>query len=253
MSIPIHPMPAMPLIGEPPPWNGERGIIGHCQQGRSVLGNAINLYGYRKSNLLVMAGVHGDESEGIFLAHLLLSAGCPVPLLPCVNPDGALLRQRWNANNVDLNRNLPTRDWKPEAINPRYPPGAQPASEPETAAFLTTLKQVGAKVVLSLHSYKESFVEIERAPETLPEHVNAAVDDFTTLAEIERRLAIGYPTPGAMGSFGLENGLLVLTYELRRGLSHGEIQQNLFPGFLNLIQALDAAPFSAPPEEARHH
>ncbi len=252
MTLRIHPMPAMPLIGDPPPWNAQRPTVPVEAVGHSVLGNALNLYGARQANLLVMGGVHGDESEGIFLTQLLLSAGCPVPVLACANPDGALLRQRWNANNVDLNRNLPSRDWKPEAVNPRYPPGPQPGSEPETQAFLTALHRVGATVVLSMHSYKESFVEIERPPETLAPALNAAVDRFTTAVGVPRKLAIGYPTPGAMGSFGLENGLLVLTYELVRGTSHGEVYERLLPPLLELIATLDAAPFSAPPADARH-
>ena len=78
--------------------------------------NSINLHHGAPANILVLGGVHGDESEGIFLAHLLLRQQTAVPVLPCLNPDGAMLRQRWNGRNVDLNRNLPTPDWKRKAI-----------------------------------------------------------------------------------------------------------------------------------------
>lgn len=246
METKVLPFPAMPLLADPPPWNAGPAPTPPEPLGRSVLGNAINLYGARPANLLVFAGVHGDESEGIFLAHLLLAAGCPVPLIPCLNPDGALLRQRWNRNNVDLNRNLPTPDWKPEALNARYPPGTAPGSEPETAALLGALARVRPSTVLSLHSYKESFVEIERPPEAMSPALNAAVDDFVRAVGIERRLSIGYPTPGALGSYGLANGLLVLTYELPRGTPHGALHDRLEP-LLRLLRSLDGERFQPPP------
>jgi protein MpaA len=245
MDLKIHPLAAMPLLADPPPWNRDEPLAPPEPVGRSVLGNAINLYGARRANLLVFAGAHGDESEGIFLAHLLLAAGCPVPVLPCLNPDGALLRQRWNRRNVDLNRNLPTPDWSPEPLNPRYPPGSAPASEPETAALLAALDRTRPSTLLSLHSYKESFVEIERPPEALSPALNAAVAAFVRAVGIERRQSIGYPTPGAMGSYGLANGLLVLTYELERGLSHGALHDRLAP-LLRLVEALESERFRVP-------
>ena len=244
MDFALQPFAAMPLLRDPPPWNGATHAGAPTALGHSVLGNVVNLYRERRANLLVMGGVHGDESEGIFLSHLLLSSDSTVPVIPCLNPDGALLRQRWNRNNVDLNRNLPTRDWEPEPRNNRYPPGAAPASEPETKAFLDALKRVGATTVISLHSFRESFVEIQRPPDALPEPVNEAVDAFARAAGIERRLSIGYETPGALGSFGLDNGLLVITYELRRGASHGELYA-LLPDLLRLVDRLDGAPFAA--------
>ena len=242
MTVKVHPMPSMPLLGDPPPWNEAAPPPPPEPVGRPVLGNAVNLYGARPANALVIGGVHGDESEAIFLAHLLLSAGCPAPIIPCLNPDGALLRQRWNRNNVDLNRNLPTPDWQPEALNPRYPPGAAPASEPETRALLAALERVKPSTVLSLHSYKESFIEIERPEAELSGALNAAVKEYAQAAGIERRQSIGYPTPGALGAHGRDNGLLVLTYELERGASHGELQPLLQP-LLKLIAALEAERF----------
>ena len=161
-----------------------------------------------------------------------------MPVMPCINPDGALLRQRWNRNNVDLNRNMPTGDWSAEAVNPRYPSGPAPASEPETRALLAALKRVKVSTVISLHSFKKSFVEVERPPEALPGYFNDCVQTFVDAVDIERKLAIGYPTPGALGAYGRENGLLVLTYELRRGTSHGELQETL-PPLLELLEALE--------------
>ncbi|MDH4246943.1 MAG: DUF2817 domain-containing protein [Deltaproteobacteria bacterium] len=243
MDIKVLPYPAMPLLANPPPWNHPAARGEPTTLGTSVLGNTIALHGARRANVLLFAGAHGDESEGIFLAHLLLSRGCPVPVIPCLNPDGALLRQRWNRNNVDLNRNLPTPDWSPEPTNPRYPPGPAPASEPETVALLAALEVVRPTALVSLHSYKESFVEVERPPEQISAAHNRAVDAYVAAAGIERRQSIGYPTPGAMGSYGMANGFLVLTYELERGKSHGELEPLAAP-LLALLQALEAERFT---------
>ena len=240
----IHNMPPMPLLADPPLWNDhDHDYLVPKEMGRSLLGNPINLYHPRQANLLVMGGVHGDESEGIFLAHLLIKAQREIPVVACLNPDGALLRQRWNSRNVDLNRNLPTPDWHPEPLNDRYPPGAVPASEPETQAFLNTLDFVRPQMVLSLHSYKESFVEIERPPDTLAPAMNTAVLELAESLAIERRLSIGYLTPGALGSYGKQHGLLIFTYELLRGASHGELHQQL-PPLLRFIQKVDGLGFT---------
>lgn len=240
----IHPLPAMPLLADPPPWNdGEAAPMEPRAVGRSLLGNSINLYHERKADLLVMGGVHGDESEGIFLAHLLVKGQAEVPVLPCLNPDGAMLRQRWNGRNVDLNRNLPTPDWKAEALNPRYPPGAEPGSEPETQAFLSALELVQPSMVLSLHSFRESFVEVERPRESLSDAVNGRVDALVNNLDIERRESVGYPTPGALGSYGRAQGLLVFTLELRRGASHGDLYAILSP-LLEFVERSNGEPFT---------
>jgi hypothetical protein len=99
--------------------------------------------------------------------------------------------------------------------------------------------------VLSLHSYKESFIEIERPETELSAGLNAAVADYAAAAGIERRQSIGYPTPGALGAFGRAKALLVLTYELERGRSHGELQPLLTP-LLRLLERLDGERFAAP-------
>lgn len=245
MEIKIHPLAPMPLLADPPPWSGKAAGLKVERVGSSVLGNAINLYNPRRSNVLLVGGVHGDESEGVFLAHLVLTAGCPVPVVPSLNPDGTLMHQRWNHNGVDLNRNLPTPDWEPTPRNPRYPPGRAPGSEPETQAFLTALRLTGATMVVSLHSYKESFVEVERPPERVPAPFNEALAEYTAAAGIPRKDSIGYPTPGALGSYGRANGLLVFTYELPRGSPHGAVYALLAP-FLHLLERLDRLRFEEP-------
>jgi protein MpaA len=67
--------------------------------------------------------------------------------IPTLNPDGNANNIRYNANNVDLNRNWDTSDWTANAAVPGYPEGkagaggGQPFSEPETRALRDFLTQ----------------------------------------------------------------------------------------------------------------
>jgi hypothetical protein len=96
--------------------------------------------------------------------------------------------------------------------------------------------------VLSLHSFKETFVEVERPPEVVPAPFNDALAEYTGAVGIQRKESIGYPTPGALGAYGRANGLMVFTYELMRGKSHGELHDLLAP-FMRLLQKLDTLRF----------
>jgi len=52
-----------------------------------------------------------------FIAYLCahpgaVPSGARIDVIRCLNPDGRVHDTRGNARHVDLNRNLPTRDWK---------------------------------------------------------------------------------------------------------------------------------------------
>ena len=123
-------------------------------------------FGSGARHILVIGGVHGNESGTAvatqFAAYLAshpaaVPAGAAIDVIRCLNPDGYARRTRGNARHVDLNRNLPTANWR--RILKRGDPsgslgltgGAHPGSEPETKVLLAYLKQ-GFAAVLSLHS-----------------------------------------------------------------------------------------------------
>ena len=62
----------------------------------------------------IMAGVHGDEVEGVFLLQELFKwlqdeeISLPLIVIPILNVDGYRSQTRVNAHGVDLNRNLPS-------------------------------------------------------------------------------------------------------------------------------------------------
>ncbi len=111
----------------------------------------------------ILGAHHGDElssSElGLAVAEALLRGEgaweglldrVQVWVLPAVNPDGMVAGSRFNANDVDLNRNY---DWMWEV---GFTHGAAPFSEPETRAVRSMSLYAPFFAGLSLHSGAEN-------------------------------------------------------------------------------------------------
>jgi hypothetical protein len=121
--------------------------IGESVQGRPL--EAVRI-GWGERVLVIAGAIHGSESNTVYLTEHLrdrfadsaaaLPGGVAVFFIPEIDPDGVASGRRFNAHNVDLNRNWDTADWRP---NPSGPYGAvllegggtAPFSEPETAAL----------------------------------------------------------------------------------------------------------------------
>jgi D-alanyl-D-alanine carboxypeptidase len=129
----------------------------------------IEIYQFGRGNEVVflIAGIHGNEPNTVKTAREIIDrlkqSSTPLPankslwIIPNLNPDGYDRGRRLNNNSVDLNRNFPTRDWKPYfyLFSNRISAGARPLSEPETSAihlFFQSLDPSIRMVVLSLHS-----------------------------------------------------------------------------------------------------
>ncbi len=175
-------------------------------------------FGHSGPRVLILAGVHGDEREGVELAMALTSRWnqsfpfrLRITVIPMLNLDGVIRSQRVNARGVDLNRNMATNDWTAEIANPRYNPGPEPNSEPETRALVGWLERHTPSLILSLHSWKPMI------------NVNGDCGrEAAVLAQwtgVEVKDSIGYPTPGCLGTYcGLERDMPTITYEIERGL-----------------------------------
>lgn len=188
--------------------------------GRSVLGRPLEVWrSTGKCTLLFHAGMHGEEGAAtVVLSQALRTLGEPsrhCAVVLAVNPDGLCRGTRANARGVDLNRNFPTADWRPDPVSYRLTmesprevalsPGRAPASEPETQALLGLIEELSPKAVVALHGFL------------------GCIDDRTE-GPLARWLAgrtglplvrdVGYPTPGSFGTWGGERGLEVVTYEL---------------------------------------
>jgi protein MpaA len=205
---------------------------------RTHLNLPILAYDFGKSTdpkILILGGIHGDETEGVACAKALLASflndfpyQLQVTIIPEANPDGCLLNTRTNSKGVDLNRNLPTKDWSAEIKSERYHPGASPLSEVENQALVKELN-TGVKFVLSLHSWKPVLNingDCLQEAETLSQLTGYAIDQ-----------EIGYPTPGCLGTFaGLERNIPTLTYEIERGLKTDLVIKNHVPAILEMLK-----------------
>jgi protein MpaA len=195
-------------------------------------------FGSEGPRVLILGGVHGDEIEGIVAAYGLYEKFCKdfsyrlrLTLVPLFNIDGSLHRTRSNAAGVDLNRNLPTQDWSSEVANPRYHPGPAAGSEPENQALVSYLKSEKPQFILSLHSW---FPVLNYNGDSRPE-----AEEIAKFVGYKVEPTIGYPTPGSLGTYGTEQGLPVLTYEVERGLSENLILEKHIPAILAALHVTE--------------
>ena len=175
----------------------------------------------KKVELLVFAGIHGEEAETVFLLSRALRKLNSLPehvaSILCANPDGVLRGTRGNARGVDLNRNFPTRDWKSEKTLSRLvleaprvtelSSGAAPASEPETQALIALIDRLKPSAVIALHAPLGVVDSRIRSP------LEKKLDAFFRLPWVP---GIGYATPGSFGRYAAEHFLECITLELPR-------------------------------------
>jgi len=102
--------------------------------------------------VVLVSTMHGDEPA---TRHVLRSlrdgepvVGVDLWVVPTYNPDGLAAGTRRNAHGVDLNRNFPYR-WAD--LDGRYESGPEPASEPETVAMMSFLRDVRPDHVIGFH------------------------------------------------------------------------------------------------------
>jgi len=162
----------------------------------------------------IMAGVHGDEVEGVFLLQELFKwlqeedLSIPLVIIPILNVDGYRSQTRVNAHGVDLNRNLPSSNWTEKARDDKYHPGVSALSEPENKYLVKLFEKYPPKFILTLHSWKPMLNyngnDCEKYAKVIHEYNN-----YPLVADIE-----GHPTPGSLGEFGPEKyDAQVLTFE----------------------------------------
>ena len=213
-------------------------IMGYSALGLPIEMHSWTALSFSAPHVLILGGVHGDEIEGVTAALGLLRElqknELPVwpfhlHLIPRFNVDGVLLKARSNFNGVDLNRNLPTKDWTAEAPNPRYQPGSYPLSEPENQALVRLLEELKPALIISLHSWYPVLNvngDCLHFAELLAQRIGYRIDTD-----------IGYPTPGSLGTYaGLERGWPTLTYELERGIPLPEILRTHVPAILSSLR-----------------
>lgn len=211
-------------------------VLGHTSNGLPI---PAYQWDTQYPHVLIVGGVHGDESEGVVASYGLLNEftrsfpfKLKLTLLPMLNLDGVLAKTRQNANGVDLNRNLPTQDWTPEVLNPRYFPGTKPNSEPENQALTYFIQTQKPRIIYSLHSW-HPLLNVNGKCKKEAEAINK-------LTGYPVQEEIGYPTPGCLGTYcGLERDIPTLTYEIERGLAPKEIIRVHVPAILEALKTTE--------------
>lgn len=200
-----------------------RGVVRHRPQtyGHSVHGTPLTVYGPTAGpvDLLLMASMHGDECEStVVLSEALRRVpehALAHPVILAVNPDGMALGTRANARGVDLNRNWPTRNWTPRTVHYKahgetvrdieLSPGDKPASEPETQALLRLVEELRPRAIVSLHAPLGCIEDPDQKP--LARWIAREVG-------LPLVPDVGYLTPGSFGTWSVEQGINIITWEL---------------------------------------
>lgn len=149
--------------------------------------------------------------------------------IPCLNPDGMALNRRTNSNNVDINRNFPTKNWgKNEGDNAtcddettNYFGGKSAGSEVETQFLIQIIEKYKPTLIMTLHApYK--VVNYDGPAGKIAEKISKIIN-------YPVEASIGYPTPGSFGTWaGVERNIPTITLELDEEIP---VQQLVKPVF----------------------
>lgn len=178
----------------------------------------------KAKKILVLSMVHGDEVPAGYVALFWMNRLAELSngrntwrVLPLLNPDGLAGKTRNNARGVDLNRNLPTKNWEVEAKerwrvvekeNVRRFPGEKANSESETQCMLKHLEEFQPDFIVSLHT---PYGQLDFDG---PENINFALKSFKDMPW--KRLG---HYPGSLGRYmWAERHVPVLTVELKGNL-----------------------------------
>jgi predicted deacylase len=194
-------------------------------------------FGTGTRRLLVIGGVHGNElgDDVAFALVRYLQAnpsavpsGTEIHIIPRLNPDGARRNARGNVHKVDLNRNMPTSDWR-RRLDRRdlsgrlhLSGGVRPGSEPETRALLGYTRETTFAVMVSLHSRAGLIDFAGRGARPIAARISAACGLRLGVLSYERYIH------GAMGRyFSQVLGVPAITIELKRGVLTGGLRRGI--------------------------
>ena len=182
-------------------------IAGSSVEGRPIL---YVVLGQGPDVSFIMATIHGDEPAGTSLVRRLirylqqnrdLLAGRTVVLLPIANPDGLALGTRYNANEVDLNRNFIAANRRNDVKG-----GEDALSEPEAKAIYELIHQYNPLRIVSIHQ-PLACIDYDGPGQ----HIANQIARYCDLPV--KKLGA---KPGSLGSYAGETlGIPIITFEMR--------------------------------------
>lgn len=137
--------------------------------GYSVQNRPINAYyfGDGATTMLFAGAIHGNEISSKYLMDALVSyleehvreipSDRRVVVVPMINPDGVAAGTRYNAHNVNLNRNFATTNWVSDTVVSggsveQGAGGSSSLSEPEASALVALTQSLQPRLVVTYHS-----------------------------------------------------------------------------------------------------
>jgi len=136
--------------------------------GYSVLGRPILEYIFGSGGTIVLftGGMHGSEPSGSYILHdwiaylennaTKIPADKKIIVVPDVNPDGLAKLSRYNANNVNIDRNFSSTNWAADIDTGGGTMvgggGGSPMSEPETKALADLTISLRPRLEVSFHA-----------------------------------------------------------------------------------------------------
>ena len=204
--------------------------IGESREGRPLL---VEENGEGPIKIYVVGGVHGEPPALRPTDELLAFFRKPstkrrmtVRMLRDLNPDGTARGLFCNANQVDIDRNFPSHDFKPSARH-----GMSPLSEPEAKAFWEDVLRFQPDLVVVLQSALAGpYLDGDGPSDAYGMQFvggAASADDRWTLFGDQ-----GYAFSGSMGSaLGKDRGIPVLNLRVRRDQDAESVREAIIAGF----------------------
>lgn len=260
LSQEVEPLPEPTEVVEPEPQEAELAreerIIGRSVEGRDI---KVVSFGSGEQHLLFVGGVHGGyEWNSVLLAYEFIDhidanpeyvpEDVSISIIPSLNPDGVyeavgvegrfalgdvpdpatrVAQARFNANNVDLNRNFDCK-WEPESTwrGNIVSAGSEPFSEPEAAALRDYVLAAQPDAVVFWHSQANNVYASECENGVLPQTLTL----MQTYADAAGYGAVpafdAYPITGDAEGWLASIGIPAVTVELESYRSM-EWQRNL--------------------------
>ncbi len=204
------------------PVPAQQHIAGISIENRPIMYNVI---GQGPEVIFILAAIHGDEPAGALLVKRLsdylqqnqhrLLRGRTVVLLPVANPDGLAKNSRYNANEVDLNRNFES----PNRIN-KEEFGLMALSEPEAHIINRFIRQYTPERIVSIHQVMDT------GPEGLATMMPTGCIDYDGPGQMLANHMAQYcdlpvkkigAQPGSLGSYaGVTLGIPIITFEMQK-------------------------------------
>jgi hypothetical protein len=251
----VIPEPEVEVVVEEAPFSSMN-VIGSSVNGRDI---ETHTYGSGENHLLFVGGVHGGyEWNSTLLAYEFMDyleanpenvpEDITVSIIPSLNPDGLYTviekegrftladvpdpgtrtaEGRFNANNVDLNRNFdckwaPESSWRGNVVSA----GDEAFSEPEAQALRDFVSEQNPKAVMFWHSQANNVYASECENGVLPETLTLMSTYAKAAGYGEVPVFDAYPITGDAEGWLASINIPAVTVELK-GFQTTEWSQNL--------------------------